>query len=197
MPNRFQPIQPGTDPNQQLAIINKNFGELDNESVKKLYYDSSGVPSIQIGVQSDGSSAIKVSKPGIDVTTATNAQLAFNSAQTAFKVAASGFINIPSITVTNPGAGNYGSNTVTTTVSHNLGYSPAIMAFSNSSGQYTPLPVYSASPIGTNTALWTNMTISVDTVNIYLTVTAMTVGAGTSVVSLANVKYYLLQESAS
>lgn len=130
MPNRFTPIQPGTDPNQQLAIINKNFGELDNESVKKLYDDTTGTHRILI----DGATgAIKVARAGFDVTTATDAQLAYNSAQNVLKVAntVTGSLAISFAARAAPGSdGTFRDlSTNTLPMPHGLGYVPAISPF--------------------------------------------------------------------
>lgn len=93
MPNRFLPVRAGTDLNQLLAILNKNFGELDGETITKvylgannqlsiiegklpyeggygsLYYDTSGTPRILVGVAPDGEIDIGVSDEGEDITT--------------------------------------------------------------------------------------------------------------------------------
>lgn len=90
MPNRFVPINPGSELNQALNAINNNFAQLDNETVTKtfrqaggnaivegklpfdggygaLYYDTSGVPRILIGTTPDGDVDIVKSKTGISV----------------------------------------------------------------------------------------------------------------------------------
>ena len=96
MPDRFIPLSAGTDINQVLAILNKNFGELDNESITKvfrgpngktaiiegklpydggygaLYYDKDGIARILIGIDPDGGIGLYVSKPGEDVVQAFN-----------------------------------------------------------------------------------------------------------------------------
>lgn len=91
MPNRFLPITAGTSDAQTLALINKNFAELDNESVTKVYrgqnghnaivegklpyengfgslfYDENGVPRMVIGLLPDGTMGMVVSKENVDV----------------------------------------------------------------------------------------------------------------------------------
>lgn len=92
MPNRFVPINPGTDFDQAMAVINGNFAQLDNESVTKtfrqpggnaivegklpydggygsIYYDQNNIPIIIIGILPDGSVGIIQAKDGVDVTT--------------------------------------------------------------------------------------------------------------------------------
>lgn len=91
MPNRFIPINAGTSQEQVLAMVNKNFAELDNENVTKVYrgangnvaiiegklpysggfgtlqYDQDGNSRIIIGIDPDGEVNIHVSKPGYDI----------------------------------------------------------------------------------------------------------------------------------
>lgn len=69
MSSRFIPIQAGTDPSQQLAMINKNFAEIDNEGTTKVFNDANGVPTIIMGVLPDKTTGIVISKPGINVLT--------------------------------------------------------------------------------------------------------------------------------
>lgn len=91
MSNRFIPLTAGTDMNQVLSILNKNFGELDSETVTKvykgpngrtaiiegklpyeggygaLYYDASGIPRVLVGLSPDGTMGIFSSKDGESV----------------------------------------------------------------------------------------------------------------------------------
>lgn len=92
MPNRFVPVNPGTDYDQAMAVMNNNFAQLDNETVTKtfkqangnaivegklpydggygsMYYNSDGVPTIIVGILPDGTVGIVQSKNGTDVTT--------------------------------------------------------------------------------------------------------------------------------
>lgn len=142
MPNRFQPISPGTDPSQQIAQINKNFGELDNENTTKVFYnasgnigvtqgllpnnlgegivlnDNNGIPLIVMYVDASNHPVLKVANTGQDATTASNDQLAFDSSRRTFQV------------VGNPLTVNFSLTTGTTasgttaTINHNLGYIP-------------------------------------------------------------------------
>lgn len=90
MPNIFNPINPGTGLPQALNVINNNFARLDNETVTKtfrqangnaivegklpytggygsLYYDSTPLPRLLIGITPDGDVDIVKSKPGVSV----------------------------------------------------------------------------------------------------------------------------------
>ncbi len=91
MPYRFLPIPPELGSAQFAAMINKNFAELDNETITKvykgannriaiiegklpyeggygsLYYDSTGTPRILVGITPDGDVDIVKSKSGVSV----------------------------------------------------------------------------------------------------------------------------------
>jgi hypothetical protein len=183
MPN-LAPIPSGTDPAQVTAMINRNFQALNNEQVTKLYNDASGTPSILIGVDSTGKSVVKVAKTGIDVTAATDAQLAFNSAQNTLKVVQSGTFSMTATAGTSPSA----------TVPISLGYTPAIVAnvsLPNAPLLYTPV----------NYTLFISSVVFVN-VNVFVESTQITfqvgLGSGSSAFNgTYNFKYYLLQETAN
>lgn len=90
MPNRFVPINPGTDFEQAMAVISNNFAQLDSESVTKtfkqpggnaiiegklpyeggygiLLYDSEGRPSIIIGRDPYGYMVIAAAKQNTSI----------------------------------------------------------------------------------------------------------------------------------
>lgn len=116
------PIPGGTSQDQAMAVISKNFAELAAESNTKIYNDASGIPSISIGTQPDRSTRIRVAKPGVNVITATDDQLIFNSAQNVFKIAKTGTAVITRPTATN----DFGA---TNTVTHSLGFIPFVFAY--------------------------------------------------------------------
>lgn len=185
MPSRFIPIAAGTDPSQQLATINKNFGELDAENVKKLFYDANGTPSIQIGVQQDGSSRIRIAKAGIDVTMATDDQLAFNSAQNSLKVAQSGTTTVTAVL----NQTSFGS------ITHNLGFVPIVIATCQSPaffpGNAAGVP-YMSSITTASKVMATLGNITTTTLQF-----AVELGTGpTGSVGDWTFKYFLLQETA-
>lgn len=91
MGDRFIPISNSTSESQKWAMVNKNFSELDNENVTKVYrgsngniaiiqgklpysggfgtlqYDTSGNSRILIGIDPDGEVNIHVSKAGYNI----------------------------------------------------------------------------------------------------------------------------------
>lgn len=129
MPSRFIPINPQADSAQQVSLINKNFAELDAEGTIKLYSDKNGVPNISIGIQPDGTSRIRVAKPGIDVTKADDSQLSFNSAQNTLKVIASGLVDLPLTFPVRTGLLENGSDSSVYTITHNLGFTPTCLVY--------------------------------------------------------------------
>lgn len=189
MPNRFVAIQPGTSPEQQLAMINKNFGELDAESATKLFYDVNGTPSISIGVQQDRTSRIRVAKPGKDVTTATDADLAFNSAQNVFKIVADSTVSCTAPAHTNN----------TTTIAHGLSYKPAVIAFLEAGiavGARMPLPTWTSltrDDVNNVIVFRTWINVEVDATNLYIRY----FNSLATVDGPCIVHYYLLQETAA
>jgi hypothetical protein len=189
MPNRFIPIPYGTDPSQQLAMINKNFGELDSEATTKIFYDSNGIPSIAIGVQRDGTSRIRISQPGIDVTAATDSQLSFNSAQDVFKVVKTGTFTVSCAANT----------TQTFTVAHGQTGTPIIMAYlETGSGTFFLPTTLSTTRNDIDGHVYYNVFIEVyvDATNINARFFNATASAA-PLTGTYNVRYYVLQETAA
>ena len=184
MPNRFVPLQPGTDQSQQIAVINQNFGELDNETVKKLYDDTSGNHRIFL----DGAAGtLKIAKSGFDVTKATDDQLAFNSAQNTLKIVQTGTASLVANVLSAGGS-------VEVLVPHNLGYAPIPQVYSLINGYYKPLPTYTGiTTSGVNMAFNTWVECMSDSTNLVIRFWSGTINNwGTF-----NFKYYLLQETAN
>jgi hypothetical protein len=117
---------------------------------------------------------LKVSKPGIDVYTAPDSDLIFNSSQNVFKIVQSGTVDI----VTGAGEAN------DVTVTHNLGYAPVVIAYLQlTDGIITPIPQY----VGSSYTWLTS-----NPVNVKFVYSATTPGA----TATWTIKYYFLQESA-
>lgn len=153
MSNRFLPLRSGTDMDQLLAILNKNFGELDGETITKVFSVSATSPGFIQGqlpnnlgygflmytpdnkvaiacyIDSSGQPILKVAKEGYDALTATNDQLIFNSSQNIFKIVESG-----TATINVPGAANDFIDEVV--IDHNLGFVPSYEVY------VTPPPGY-------------------------------------------------------
>jgi hypothetical protein len=188
MPNRFTPIVPGTDNSQQIATINNNFAQLDNESVKKLYYGADGVPRVYI----DGTTGvIKVAPAGQDVTTAADGVLTFNSSQNVFKIIASGtlIINKPAST-----------GSASATAPHGLSFAPMVFAIQSTGTAYQILPYTGASNSGANSGkVTTQVTCYTTTTYVVAEINCPDWAGNADYTNTASftVKYYLLQESAA
>ena len=115
-------LQTGTDFEQSKPIINEAFAAIDGENRTKIIKNGN-TPKLLMGYQKDGFGTgvdygLKIAKEGYDVTTATDAQMAFNSAFNTFKVVQMGTLRT-----------TIGSDAVTLTAAHGLGYTPAIIAY--------------------------------------------------------------------
>lgn len=222
MSNRFTAINPGSDLTQVIAIMNKNFAELDAEANAKVYYgqnnqvalnagllpnglgsgfllrDTSGTPAIAMYVNSNGNPVLKVAKSGQDATLGTSDQLAFNSAQNTLKIVKTDiFTTTTGHTTSSPGVGNYaGGFFVIATIPHNLGYVPAVLGYYGLSGGYEAMPKTDYFQFGSSVT-WSNYYMQVDTTNLYIYCQTLTTGSSAGVGAGQSFKYYLLQESAN
>lgn len=135
-----------------------------------------------------------VGKDGVDVTTNSDpANLIFNSSQDVFKIVATGNINSPALSISNPGAGNFANGSATTTVAHGLSFAPLLIAFGLDGSKYAQLP-YTTYVAG----IWETFYLEVDATNVYFSVQAMVSGTGLSLPGgFVPAKYYLLQETAN
>jgi hypothetical protein len=147
-----------------------------------------------------------VSKTGVDLFSATDDQLTFNSDHNSFKIVSDGML---SATIDADSTSST-SKTTTTTVAHNLGFTPIIIAFiaDATTGKYTSLPFFNvrgtiqrnfSSPnngivLALNQYIWA----SVDSTNAYFRNDfANDSYPGTYSTSAIVVNYYLLQETAN
>lgn len=221
MPSRFTPIQPGTDSNQQISIVNKNFAELDAENTTKVFYnadgniglvlgllpdslgigtlikDASGNNSIAMYVDANGDPVMKVAKAGEDAVTGGDEDLIFNSAQNVFKIAQSG-----TATIAVP-ASMVSLQVASTTVTHNLGYKPAIIAYitggtawGTSPNQMLMMPFSSEYIVaGSTRGFFYTDAYTTDTTAVFRHTNKTTVTDTTG--GSVEIKYYLLQETAT
>lgn len=227
MANRFTPTPRSTDPRQMMAMMNKNFAELDAESATKVYYnpqgkvgeingllpnglgvgtllkDTAGRNSIAMYIDNAGQPILKVAKTGKDAVTDGASDMIFNSAQNVFKIVGSGTLTIPAMTLGAAVQTNtYTTTTTSATNTHNLGYIPAVIAYVlNSSGQYETFPYTGNSAGGPGGGIYTVYSgISVTSTQIYAYSGIVAYGAYvfTGAGEIARpLKYFLLQETAN
>ena len=183
--------------------IISRFGQQTDGTVNLKFFDSSGVGLAQFGNFPDGSTALKVAKAGIEVSTAPDAQLIFNSNQDVFKIVKTGTLFLPHCSYTQTGTNQWLSGFNSSQVAHNLGFTPIIIAVTATSyGQYFPIP-YTSGGVGSfNNVSWESVSVSTDGTNVYAQVDATGFSgtlAGTFTFSSNDytIKYYLLQETAN
>jgi hypothetical protein len=188
-------IPPVTGNNSDSAnntTINNLIRQVNNEETTKIIKDATGVRRVLIGSGANGFEGIKVSKTGIDVYTAANTDLIFNSEQNIFKITST---NTTTITVTGAATGNVSSPLIT----HNLGYIPVIIAF-------VTVPPGLFGVAGSTPTPWTSYTAGASSTLAFIcdfldiTTTTLQFYAQWAIVGFAGVwtiKYYILQESFS
>lgn len=101
------------------------FGQQADGSSGLKFFDANGIGLAQFGTYADGTTALKVAEAGVEVGTATDSQLVFNSNQDFFKI-------VKTDTILIPGTGNqspFATGATGLTVVHNLGYIPAFSAY--------------------------------------------------------------------
>ncbi len=180
---------PGTT-NLGLYSVDSNshttavLGKQSDGSNSLKFFDANNVGLAQFGKFTDGTTALKVAQPNIEVGTATNSQLIFNSSQDIFKIVLTGTATIPAI-ATN----GYAHVTVT----HNLGYKPGVIAFTTYGGTNYPLPYLDIDNNGLVLQLVNAQNITNTTIDFWQALPSTTVPQGAAA---APVKYYLLQETA-
>jgi hypothetical protein len=183
---------------------------LKDNYTTRLYYDAAGIPTVLLGTRPANSSnglsvselGLFVSQPTFDVTQATDSQLIFNSQNDVFKIVVSG------TTTVTVNSGDTGT-TVTTTVPHNLGYAPVVLAYVFNPADDVGAPTgYVATPYSSLSSSNTGSTPTVqlnpiafyfmntDTVNAYANIVCGDVVFFSQVQGTFTFKYFLLQETA-
>lgn len=192
LPNRLDPATPLSD---NLAIVNDAFDQIDAESQTKIIRNGN-VATVLIGRQTGGfhgsDYGIKVAKPGKDVTTATDADLAFSSAFDSLKVVKTGDISFV----------YDDTNTLTPQASlvHGLGFVPVGFVYIkdiDAPGSYSPLPAMGGwNPDGTG-GLVPSFVHFFQLTDTNLDIWTLDGGFGASLTNgdTFSFRYYLLQET--
>lgn len=190
------PFLTGDATNGQLASgLNDILREQQNSQITQVFKDDTGTRRVLAGRGADGFYGFKVSKEGVDVYTATNEQLIFNSdSQSIFNIIDSDTVSTPTLSIADPGAA-YSYNLATTTIAHGLSYTPTIFAYIDLGGSFLPLP-YTTYLTGSGGASWYTYSVQTDATNVYISVEALTFDRAVSEPAYP-LKYFLLQESAN
>lgn len=174
--------------------MNSNLLEIKGEEVRKVIKDEQGTRVVVL--DKDG---LRTTTPGggIDVMTADNADLTFNSSQNTFKVLATGTIETTSTVISNAGAGLFSSvNTNVGSYTHNLGFKPAVFAYAEfSNGVRAQLPYVINDCSSTTQAFWISYTPNVTSTQLLIGIRGMSYGTAVST-SAVSIKFYLMQETA-
>lgn len=177
------------NPNQVASGVTRGIQQLGSDKVysdggnQQIIVEDTNEPRVMMGNHATFGEGFFVSKDGTNVKTNTNpANLIFNSSQNVFKIVSSGTVTLPAIA-----AGNLTSISVT----HNLGYTPAFLAFQSSGSTYFQLPFASVTAAGAIAVAIYALT-DITTITFSLQATTASTGGGP-----VTIKYYLLQETAT
>lgn len=184
----FVPLNSGNSLTQNFGQATDMFRDLFGREVTEIFKDDAGTRRVLLGKGANGFYGLKVSPESVDVYTAADDDLVFNSSQNVFKIVDSGTVTIPVI------SGVPGSSTVTYT--HNLGYIPVVLAFSGASGDGAMLPNIGWNAGGVNDGkIFRQVYTSVVSTT---QVTFARIEGATGSIGIAEpIKFFLLQESAN
>jgi hypothetical protein len=175
----FRLLGGGSDLSTVVNDVNANILELKNQEVTKIFKDETGIRRVIL--DKDG---LRTSPAGVDVVTAGNNTLSFNSNQNTLKVVLSGTVALlPTV----------GSNAYAV-VEHNLGYIPAALVYlTDATGVvYAALPSFdNINTSGSTLEFGSYFTYTVTESELMLTA-----ASSTAVVAATRYfKYFMLQES--
>jgi len=164
-----------------------------NNYSQEIFY-ANGVGNVLIGQRpannlnglAQAEEGMFVAQTGVDVRSATDNQLVFNSQNNVFKIVLSGSAVIPTSA----------TNTSNVIVNHNLGYVPAALVYFSglAGGQYTQMP-YVQLNIAANPLVILNAflyTVTQNDVDFFVEAPS-----GSTIGQTYTVRYYLMQETAS
>lgn len=204
------PVVPTSDritPNQVASGVTRGIQQLGSDKVysdggnQQIVVEDSTIPRVLMGNQATFGEGFFVSKAGINAKTNTDpAQWIFNSSQNVFKIVSSGTASFADMNISNPGAGKFSqAGSSFSSINHNLGYIPAIIAYLYDGSYYYSLPYqsYGGSGAGT-TALWYDFSCYVSSTQITFAISGLAYGTGLTLTGGTFIaKYYLLQETAN
>lgn len=182
----FKLLGGGSDINTVINDVNQNILELKGREVTEIFKDDTGTRRVIL--DKDG---LRTSPAGVDVTTATNAQLTFNSNQNVFKI-------VTDAVVTLTKAINTSFNFVN--VTHGLGYSPTVIAYADDGSNLNVLPVSVLETSGGVAGLTSLMFMfTVDSTKIQFQVWAPNYVGNSSYAAAISypIHYYIVQETAN
>lgn len=205
LPNR---LDPGTNLEDNYAIINDALTQIDSENQTKIIRNG-GTPTILFGKQTNGFNGqdygLKIGKPGIDVTIAADTDLAFSSAFNYLKVASSATVSVPFSAV--------GGQIQTTSIPHGISGVPPFQCYvidplsttepaynaglTNQSGAHILPFIAHTISVGTSLDAHVYITAAADATNLNITVwdDFSWNGGGNPYADSYQIRYYIFAES--
>lgn len=186
----FKPLT-GSSDEQKWGAATDMLRELFDLKVVQVFKDEAGTRRVIL--DKDG---LRTSPPGVDVFTAGNDDLTFNSNQNVFKIVQTGTSTTGTASVTDGGVGVWNNDSDQVTIAHNLGYVPAVVAFISDGGLYIDTPYTSYGNPSSSAISIATVSTSTDATNLYINVSVLGLHSTASLGPLP-IKYYLLQETAA
>jgi hypothetical protein len=202
------PVAPQTDRVQPRQVASGTTRGVQQLGGPNIYADAPNsrhvvtdgtVDRVWLGKIGDGADdwGLKVSEPSIDVASATDDQLLFDSSRNSFKIVSTDTISFA--------VGSLVSGATTTqTVPHGLTTIPAVMAFVNGTGstylvanQHYSVPVTIPVAVGGKYEAGVNYSFRVDSMNMYFDVSNYSSASPLTDIGTASFKYYVLQQTAN
>lgn len=147
---------------------------------------------VLLGKGADGFYGLKVSPPGVDVYTAADSELVFNSNQNVLKIVATGTISMPNATGAIPGTPSVAYASANTGI---ISTTPLMVIGLDTGGSFSnslPIAFFDDSGLLTQTVNIYTTIVSSDNVYVNVQVKAYYPTSATS----GTIKYYVLQETA-
>lgn len=166
-----------------------------------IFVDEDGKTRLLIGPRLDGELAVELSAIGHDVLTASDIDLIMSSRFKGFTIVATDLISAPAVTTVADGTNTF-SGGQTTSTAHGLGYAPLPIAFVEvSPNQYTLMPysetVSASSPSGGIISQTYRITTDATNIKVFHYVVSYSPGVGAGTYSGANIRYFLLRQTAA
>ena len=183
----FQSVSPTNSNASNLNQINDLARTVAARERTQIFKDDAGTRRVLLGKGLNDFYGLKVSPAGTDVYDAADDDLIFNSNQNVFKI-----VLKDTITLTKDASDSYNA----VAYDHNLGYSPACIAFIDYGSVDSPLP---RSAFNQTSGILNEYVgfQDVGTVQVVFEVVAPSAGTAYALASSYDITFYLLQETAN
>lgn len=162
--------------------------------------DKNQVGLAQFAKDKDNHTALRIAKPSIEVATARNDELIFNSDQNTFKIINTGTITCPAVGPVTAAVGQYNREEDLIETPHGLTFAPIVLGFLPKVEFLDEInylmPYSTVNNSGATGAYWINYKIASNGTNISA-ITELMVSGTTVTAPALTVTYYYLQETAA